>query len=77
VNWFTGMLVFIIVWWVVFFTVLPWGVHVPDHNEPGHATSAPERPMIWRKMLITSALAAVIWGAIYYVIANGVLSLSG
>jgi hypothetical protein len=50
-NWVTGLLVYVVVWWIAFFMVLPWGVKVPDEPEPGHASSAPDRPMLWRKAL--------------------------
>jgi predicted secreted protein len=68
-------LVFLIVWWVVWFMVLPWGVKPPATPEPGHATSAPERPMLVRKLLITTAIALVITGAIAGVVELGWLGL--
>ena len=40
-TWFTGILVYVIIWWLVLFMVLPWGVKVPEEPEPGHASSAP------------------------------------
>ena len=40
----TGIAVYLVLWWVVLFAVLPWGVHVPEHTQPGFADSAPERP---------------------------------
>ena len=60
---------------MVLFAVLPWGVRVPDNHEPGHATSAPERPMLWRKALITTVISAVLWGATYYVIESDLIPL--
>jgi predicted secreted protein len=66
-------MVYGIIWWVVVFMVLPWGVKVPDEHEPGHATSAPERPMLWRKAAITTVIAAVIWVAVYYLIDSGLI----
>jgi len=66
-------MVYGIIWWVVVFMVLPWGVKVPDEHEPGHATSAPERPMLWRKAAITTVIAAVIWVAVYYLIESGLI----
>lgn len=71
---FTGILVYVVVWWLVFFTVLPWGIRVPEKQERGHAESAPEKPMLWRKALITSLIAAVIWGATYAVIEADLVS---
>ncbi|MFQ5773209.1 MAG: DUF1467 family protein [Kiloniellaceae bacterium] len=72
-TWFSGILVYVIIWWVVLFAVLPWGVKVPDNPDPGHATSAPERPMLWRKALITTLVSAVLWGVAYYVITNDLI----
>ncbi len=55
--------VFVIVWWLVFFMTLPFGVHPPDEPEPGHAPSAPENPRLWIKAAITTAIAVTITGA--------------
>ena len=74
-TWFTGTMVYVIIWWLVLFLVLPWGVHVPDEHEPGHATSAPAKPMMWRKTLITTLIAAVFWGITYWLIENDLLTL--
>lgn len=57
------------------FAVLPWGVKVPDHPEPGHATSAPERPMLWRKALVTTLISAVLWLLAYYVIESDLIQV--
>jgi predicted secreted protein len=73
-NWVTGLMVYAIVWWVVIFAVLPWGVRVPDEPEPGHASSAPDKPMLWRKAAITTVVSAVIWFAIYLVIESDLIS---
>lgn len=60
--------VFFIVWWLVFFAVLPWGV--PNDHEGrevtlGQERGAPDMPMLGRKVLITSLIAAVITGGVY------------
>jgi predicted secreted protein len=73
-TWFTGLMVYAIIWWVVLFAVLPWGVHVPDQHEPGHATSAPEKPMLWRKAAVTTAIATVLWVIAYYLITSDLIS---
>jgi predicted secreted protein len=57
----TSIAVYFVIWWIVLFAVLPWGVKVPDNPEPGHATSAPEQPMLVRKALWTSFIAAIVW----------------
>ncbi len=60
---------------MVIFAVLPWGVRVPENPAPGHATSAPEKPMLWRKALITTVIAALIWGLVYYLIESELIPL--
>ena len=73
-GFFTGILVFVMIWWVVLFAVLPWGIRVPDEHEPGHATSAPSNPRLLRKALITTAIAAVLWGIAFYLIDSDLIS---
>ena len=29
-GWISGIFVYFLIWWVVLFAVLPWGVQVPD-----------------------------------------------
>ena len=73
-NWFTGIMVYVIIWWVVLFTVLPWGVRVSDETEPGHAPSAPDKPMLWRKALVTTLIATVLWVGAYYLIESDLIT---
>ncbi len=67
-NWFTGILVYVIVWWLVLFTVLPWGHRNQVDPEPGTPESAPEKPRIWLKFLITTLIASLLWVIIWQVI---------
>jgi predicted secreted protein len=73
-NWFTGSAVFLILWFLVLFMVLPWGVRVPDEPEPGHATSAPANPRLGLKVVITTAIAGVLWFVVDWIIANDIIS---
>ncbi len=73
-NWFTGILLYVIIWWLVVFMVLPWGVRPPDSPEPGHAPSAPDNPRLWKKALITTVISAVVWLAAYLVITGDLIS---
>jgi len=78
-NWFSGFVVYVILWWIVFFMCLPFGVRPPHEvgqiAEPGHATSAPVRPRIWTKAAITTVIAALLWGVAYWVITSGIISI--
>ena len=54
--------------------VLPFGAKAPETIEKGHATSAPERPRLLKKMLITSVIAAVLWFGVDAIIASGIFT---
>jgi predicted secreted protein len=43
---FSAGIVFVMVWWLVLFMVLPFGASPPDEVEPGTAPSAPARPRL-------------------------------
>lgn len=62
---------YFILWWLTFFTVLPFGVRTQDEEDDvtlGTVSSAPSKPMIIKKMLITTLLSAVILAVIYWLI---------
>ena len=73
-HWASGILVFVVLWWLVIFAVLPWGVRIPDKAEAGHADSAPVKPMLGRKVLATTAITAVLWLIVYLVVQSDWLS---
>lgn len=74
----SGIVVYIILWWSVFFMTLPWGAHSPheagEEVEPGFAASAPKRPRLGLKAGITTVIAAALWGVAYWVIASDLIS---
>jgi predicted secreted protein len=73
-NWFTGVLVYCMVWVVVLLTVLPFGIRPTETPEQGHEPGAPDRPRLLLKFLVTTLIAAVIWGVIYLIIDQGWIS---
>ena len=61
-----------IIWWLVFFLVLPFGQEIPDKVEKGHADSAPKDPKLGIKSLITTVIAAILsYIILYYLQENG------
>lgn len=70
-NWYTGIMMYIIIWWCVLFAVLPIGVRTPEEAGvdavPGQVPSAPVRPRLVMKALLTTAIAAVLFAAFWYV----------
>lgn len=66
---------FIITWWMVFFMVLPWGVHRSEDPEPGHEAGAPENPRLWLKVAVTTGISIVIVAIIWLVYDAGWITL--
>ncbi len=77
-SWMSGIVLYCSIWAVVFFMVLPLGIVSQQESgsvEPGTPASAPTEAMIGRKMLITSAIAAVLFASVWTVIYFGLFTL--
>ncbi|MCZ4282016.1 DUF1467 family protein [Kiloniella laminariae] len=74
-NWVTGILVYVIIWWLIFFMALPFGVKPTDNPHVGHEPSAPANPMLLKKALITSLISAILWGVAFYIITNKLITI--
>ena len=74
-TWFSGILIYVLLWWIVLFTVLPWGNRPADNPEPGHAPSAPAKPRLGLKAAVTSVIAAMIWVLVYFTMEFGWITL--
>lgn len=70
-----GLVAFVIIWVVVLFTVLPFGVRQPDRPEEGHMPGAPDNPRIGMKFAVTTGITAVLWAILYVVVANAWITL--
>ena len=76
-----GIIVYICIWWIVFFSVLPIGIKSQSiefkddfqGNDPG----APKNPRIGKKFLITTLITSIIFAVIYYLSINDYLNLRG
>ena len=70
-GWFTGLVLYLLIWWTALFAVLPIGAHpVADADPASGWRGAPARPMLGRKVLATTVLAGVIWLGLYIVISH-------
>ncbi len=72
-----GIATYFVVWLISLFMVLPFGVKPQMDPVPGTPESAPERPRMWIRALITTFLAAVIWLIIWIVVTTGIVDLRG
>ena len=73
-SWLTGFVVYFLIWWVVLFAVLPWGVHREENPERGHDPGAPIKTHLWAKIGATSLISAVLWGVAFWLIQSPWLS---
>ena len=74
-GWFTGCVLYSLIWWTVLFAVLPVGTRpVADADGATGWRGAPERPLLLRKVLATTLISAVVWLGCYAVISSDWLS---
>lgn len=72
----TAVVTYVIIWWTVFFAVLPLGVRSQlEEGEvtPGSEPGAPARPDLRRKVALTTAISAGLWVVVAVVIVSGVI----
>jgi predicted secreted protein len=75
-DWFTGTVVYLLIWWVALFCVLPIGTRPVQEADPeaGGWRGAPAKPMLGRKLLGTTVLAAILWIGVYALIGSELIS---
>jgi predicted secreted protein len=60
-----GIVIFVVIWLLVLFMVLPWGVRTQEESdedvEPGTVESAPVNPRIWTKFAVTTAITICLF----------------
>lgn len=74
-SWFTGFVLYTLIWWTVLFAVLPFGVRpmADQDNETGWR-GAPVRPLMLRKLLATTAISTLLWAIAMLVIRSNLIS---
>jgi len=74
----TAVAIFFLIWWVVLFAVLPWGIrsqHEGGEIVPGTDPGAPAIPNLWRKLLWTTLVSVAIFACCYVVYVNRLVTL--
>ncbi len=71
-----SLVVYIIIWWLVLFMVLPWGISQvnPDDLMPGEDPGSPAKGRMVMKLGITSVISAALLGVYYLVATSGMIS---
>ena len=74
-----SIIVYIIIWWIVFFSILPVGIKsnkkVFSDDLGGSDPGAPNNPKIGKKFLITTIITSILFIVIYYLVDNNFLNL--
>ena len=76
----TAIAIFFLIWWVVLFAVLPWGIRSQQEGGeivPGTVPGAPAIPRLLRKLVWTTGVSAVIFAVCYVVYVNRLVTLDG
>ena len=74
-----SIIVYVLIWWIIFFSVLPVGIQSNkekfreriDGMDPG----APINPKIGKKFIITTLITSIIFIVIYYLVEFNLLNL--
>ena len=76
-----SLIVYISIWWIVFFSVLPIGIKSQNAKLSdelhGNDRGAPKNPKIAKKFLITTLITSIIFLIIYYLVSQDYLNLRG
>jgi predicted secreted protein len=76
-NWVSGIAVYVCIWWVVIFAVLPWGVRTAEPNDEGFDAGAPENPRFGMKVVVTTAITTVLWLVFYVIASSNLITFRG
>ena len=75
INWFTAVVLYVLIWWTALFAVLPIGTKpVADADSVTGWRGAPEQARIGRKLVWTTIVATVLWLVIFGVQESGWIS---
>jgi predicted secreted protein len=74
----TAIAIYFLIWWLMLFAVLPWGVrsqHEGGDIAPGTDPGAPVIPRLWWKLLWTTILSGVVFAILYVVYTSKLVTL--
>ena len=74
-----SIIVYVLIWWIIFFSVLPFGIQSNkvkfEEKIEGVDPGAPKNPKIAKKFLITTIITSIIFIVIYYLVEFDLLNL--
>ena len=74
----TAIAIYFLIWWIMLFAVLPWGVRDQgEEGTPGTDPGAPTVPRLRAKLVWTTIAAGVVWAICAVLYAKGLVTLDG
>jgi predicted secreted protein len=76
----TGVAIFFLIWWVVLFAVLPWGIRSQQEDgvvTPGTDPGAPALPKLRRVLVWTTVVSIAVFAACYVIYVDRLVTLEG
>ena len=74
-----SIIVYVSIWWIVFFSVLPIGIKSENkafrEKLSGNDSGAPKNPQMIKKFIISTLITTVLFSIIYYIVKNGYFNL--
>ena len=74
-----SIIVYVMIWWIVFFSILPIGIQSKKEKfrdtVEGVDPGAPNNPKIAKKFLITTIITSIIFIMIYYLVNSNFFNL--
>lgn len=77
-NLVLSVAVYFVIWWIVLFAVLPFGIrtqHEVGDVVPGTEEGAPVTPNLGPKLIATTIVAAIVFAIVYWLIEGGAVTL--
>jgi len=76
---FFGVSMYLVIWWIVLFAMLPIGVRTSEEEGekavPGTSESAPHMPNLLPKMVATTVVSSIVFAVLYAIIVGHVITL--
>jgi predicted secreted protein len=76
-GWVTAAAMYVVIWWLVIFAVLPFGVKPSPEGDPGQRAGAPANPRLVAKIIATTLISLVIWTALIGLVRSGLVNFRG
>jgi len=71
-----SIVIYVIIWWIVFFSLLPIDVNRNKNIKiEGEDSGSPENPKILKKFIYTTLISSVLFLIIYYLVLYNYLNL--